>query len=151
MTTTSPGVRNFTRAQLLRVAKLFAGDSGAASAVDRSGDERTRHPLAQTPHLEVWVMTWPPGSTTGWHDHGDASGAMVVVEGDLGDELWKGGSVQVRDLAPGDEHVIAAGQLHNVTNLGDDYAVTIHAYSPGLTEMTPYEWVDGKPVAVKPA
>lgn len=93
-------------------------------------------------------MTWPPGATTGWHDHGRATGAMVVVEGELIDEQWRGGSEHWSELAPGDERSVAAGTPHNLTNVGDGYAVTVHAYAPGLTEMMPYAWEDGRPVAI---
>jgi len=148
MSTTSPGVRDFTSAQLARVARLFAHEAGVTSTIERTGDERQRHQLTQTPHLEVWVMTWPPGASTGWHDHGAAAGAMVVVEGELIDRQWRGGSEQWLELKPGDDASIPARTPHNLTNVSDDFAVTIHAYAPGLTEMTPYSWVDGRPVAI---
>lgn len=138
MSIAAPGVRDFTKDQLARMARLFAHQAGVTSTIERTGDERQRHQLAKTPHLEVWVMTWPPGASTGWHDHGAADGAMVIVEGDLIDRQWRGGSEHWRELTAGDEHAVAAGTPHELTNVGDDYAVTIHAYSPGLTEMTPY-------------
>lgn len=148
MTTTSPGVRHFTKDQLVRVARLFATDPDLASRIDRTATERQRLILSDTPHLEVLLMSWPAGASTGWHDHGDASGAFVVVEGILGEEVWRGGSITEHDLRAGDERSFGSGHLHTMTNLGDDVAVSVHAYSPGLTEMTPYEWVDNKPVPV---
>lgn len=148
MTTASPGIRDFTSDQLARVARLFAHEAGVTSAIRRSGTERQRHQLTKTPHLEVWVMTWPPGTTTDWHDHGDASGAMVVVEGELIDRQWKGGSEHWFELTAGDEGSITPRTAHNLTNVGNDFAVTIHAYSPGLTEMTPYAWENDAPVAI---
>lgn len=151
MTTTSPGVRDFTTAQLVRMARLFGHESGVTRTLERSGDERKRHQLTKTPHLEVWVMTWPPGATTDWHDHGKAAGAMVVVEGELIDRQWRGGSEHWVELGPGGEGSVAPGTAHNLTNVGDGYAVTVHAYAPGLTEMTPYAWEDGRPVAIDAA
>ncbi|MGN6412685.1 cysteine dioxygenase [Flexivirga sp.] len=148
MTTASPGVRDFTSDQLVRMAKLFAHEAGVTSTIERTGAERQRHQLTKTPHLEVWVMTWPPGASTGWHDHGVAAGAMVVVEGELIDRQWKGGTEHWSELSEGDEKSIGPRTAHNLTNVGDGYAVTIHAYSPGLTEMTPYAWENGQPVAI---
>ncbi|RNI19884.1 cysteine dioxygenase [Flexivirga caeni] len=150
MTTTSPGVRDFTKDQLVRMARLFAHEAGVARTIERSGAERKRHQLTHTPHLEVWVMTWPPGASTDWHDHGAADGAMVVVEGELIDVQWRGGSEHWLELRPGDDAAVAAGTAHSLTNVGDGYAVTIHAYAPGLTEMTPYTWENGRPVAIQP-
>lgn len=148
MTTASPGVRDFTGDQLVRMARLFAREGAAVSARRPSGTERERHQLTKTPHLEVWVVNWPPGAETGWHDHGAADGAMVVVEGELIDRQWKGGSEHWSELTDGDEVTITPNTAHHVTNVGDGYAVTVHAYSPGLTEMTPYAWENGRPVAV---
>jgi len=148
MTTASPGVRDFTSDQLARMAKLFAREGAAVSATKPDGTERQRHQLTRTPHLEVWVVNWPPGATTGWHDHGAAAGAMVVVEGELIDRQWKGGSEHWRELGDGDDIAVGPRTAHNLTNVGDGYAVTVHAYSPGLTEMTPYAWENGQPVAI---
>lgn len=151
MTTASPGVRDFTSDQLARMAKLFAREGAAVSAVKPDGTERQRHQLTKTPHLEVWVVNWPPGASTGWHDHGAAAGAMVVVEGDLIERQWKGGSEQWRELGAEDETTITPQTAHEVTNVGDGFAVTVHAYSPGLTEMTPYAWENNAPVAIDAA
>lgn len=151
MTTASPGIRDFTSDQLARMARLFAHDADVKLASGRTSTERQRHQLTKNPHLEVWLMTWPPGATTDWHDHGDAAGAMVVVQGELIDRLWKGGSEHWRDLGADDEIAIAPRTAHNLTNVGDGVAITIHAYSPGLAEMTPYAWENGQPVAIDAA
>ncbi|TWP36086.1 cysteine dioxygenase [Leekyejoonella antrihumi] len=147
-TTPSVGIRSFTRDQLIRMAQLFAGDPDLTRLIDTTATERTRHELASTPHLEVWVMTWPPGVSTGWHDHGDVAGAYVVLSGAFRESAWSGGAVHSRELSAGDERSFAAGHLHDLANVGDGFGLTIHAYSPALTQMTPYEWVDGKPVPI---
>src|SRR4030088_1556555 len=30
---------------------------------------------------EVWLLTWLPGQSTGFHDHGDAAGAVAGARG----------------------------------------------------------------------
>src|ERR1700738_770698 len=30
---------------------------------------------------EVWLLTWLPGQSTGFHDHGNAAGAFAVARG----------------------------------------------------------------------
>ena len=151
MSTASPGIRDFTSDQLARMARLFAHDVDVTLATGRAGTERQRRQLTKNSHLEVWLMTWPSGATTDWHDHGAAAGAMVVVQGELIDRLWKGGSEHWRDLREGDEIAISPRTAHNLTNVGDDVAITIHAYAPGLAEMTPYAWENGQPVAIDAA
>jgi len=148
MTTASPGIRDFTSDQLARVARLFAHDADVTVANGRTGVERRRHQLTKNSHLEVWLMTWPSGATTDWHDHGAAAGAMVVVHGELIDRMWKGGSEHWREVTAGDEIAIAPRTAHNLTNVGNDVATTIHAYSPELADMTPYAWENGQPVAL---
>ncbi len=39
---------------------------------------------------DIWLITWPVGSSTGWHDHGSASGAFVVLQGSLTEYVWTG-------------------------------------------------------------
>lgn len=33
---------------------------------------------------DLWVISWMPGQSTGFHDHGSSSGAFVVATGVLG-------------------------------------------------------------------
>lgn len=150
MTTPSIGTRSFTRDQLIRMAQLFAGDLDLTRLIDTSATERTRRELVSTPHLEVWLMTWPAGVSTGWHDHGDISGAYVVLEGTFVEQWWSGEAVHRRELTSGEERTFEVGHIHEVSNTGDDFGLTIHAYSPALRQMTPYEWVAGRPVAITP-
>ena len=70
---------------------------------------------------------------------------MHVVRGQLTQETWAAGRRGESDLGPGDEFSFASGLVHNMTNIGDDAALSVHAYSPGLSEMTPYAWRDGRP------
>lgn len=146
----SLGIRDFTGDQLVRIARLFASDGSYAGGVDLSAPDRQRIALDSNAHLEVWLMVWPVGSSTGWHDHGRAAGAYVVVRGELIEESRRGGAADDRLLSAGDERTFGAGHLHNMTNVGDEPALTVHAYSPGLTEMTPYELVGGRLVPVAP-
>lgn len=146
----SLGIREFTGEQLLRIARLFASDGSHAGRVDRSVSERQRIPLDANPHLEVWLMVWPVGSSTGWHDHGSAAGAYVVVAGELIEESRRAGVAHDHLVATGDERTFGPGHLHNMTNVGNEPALTVHAYSPGLTEMTPYAMVEGRLVPVGP-
>ena len=73
-----------------------------------------------------------------------------MVTGELIEESRRGGSVGDLLLEKGDERAFGAGHIHNMTNVGDTPALTVHAYSPGLTEMTPYELVEGRLVPVNP-
>lgn len=106
-----------------------------------TGTERLWRELAQTPYLQVWLLGWPAGSTTGWRDHGSASGAFVTVQGTLTEESWVGG-VHIREIAPAQGRAFRSRYIHNVTNRSSSVALSVHAYSPALSKMTRYA-VDG--------
>jgi quercetin dioxygenase-like cupin family protein len=131
-TTGTPGVTHFDRSQLLRTARLFAGDPALAGLVDLDAPYRTSARLDATEHLELWVVGWPVGSATGWHDHLGSEGAFVTVSGVMGEETWWGTGPEERVLAPGEGGSFGAGQAHALVNLGDSPALTVHAYSPAL-------------------
>ncbi len=54
------------------------------------------HRLGLTDDYETWLLTWLPGQRTGFHDHGGASGAFAVAQGDLRETLASPGSSRLR-------------------------------------------------------
>src|SRR5689334_5732864 len=122
----TPGINRFSRSQLLRTAQLFATDPDLRHLVDLDAQERTWRRLDATDHLEIWLLAWPVGSHTGWHDHLDSEGAFLVVEGDLAEQSWSQGAVHDRLLGAGEGRSFGSKHAHNVTNLGDSPALSIH-------------------------
>lgn len=144
VTTGTPGVNRFTRNQLLRTARLFATDPDLRDLVDLDATERTWHRLDATDHLEIWVLGWPVGSSTGWHDHLRSEGAFLTVEGELLEQTTTGRDVSERHLWEGEGRSFGRHHVHNVANLGDRPAVSVHVYSPALRGMTRYALLDGR-------
>lgn len=138
------GVNRFTRSQLLRTARLFATDPALHEVVDLRSTERTWHRLDATAHLEIWVLGWPVGSSTGWHDHLRSEGAFLTVEGELAEQSWSGAGVDDRYLWEGEGRSFGARHIHNVSNLGDRPALSVHVYSPALRGMTRYALTAGR-------
>ncbi|KQV04529.1 MULTISPECIES: cysteine dioxygenase family protein [unclassified Kitasatospora] len=106
-----------------------------------SAEERWYERLSLTEDHEVWLISWLPGQSTGFHDHGDSQGAFTVALGEL-EELSLGGpehGLLVRRLTPGTVRSFGPEYLHDVRNTTTGPAVTIHAYSPPLSEMARYE------------
>lgn len=98
---------------------------------------------------ELWLISWLPGQSTGFHDHGGSAGAFGVVWVVWGalDE-W----VVPRTGAPALETQLRAGQVrafgprpvHDVRNSASaSVAVSVHAYSPPLSTMTRYDLTPG--------
>lgn len=141
-TTGTPGINQFSRNQLLRTARLFATDPTLRDLVDLDAAERTWRRLDATDHLEIWLLAWPVGTSTGWHDHLDSEGAFLVVEGSLAEQSWGSGTVQDRLIGPGDGRTFGRKHAHNVANIGDVAALSVHVYSPSLRGMTRYALVE---------
>ncbi|MFC5722196.1 cysteine dioxygenase [Streptomyces gamaensis] len=122
-----------------------AGFAGLARAIaaDRAGwtrlvryDATTRwyHRLRTGPGYEVWLLSWVPGQGSGPHDHGPSSGVLTVLQGELTEIAETSGGVRQR-LAEGAQRVFAPGYAHEIVNDSLAPAVSLHVYSPGLTEM----------------
>jgi predicted metal-dependent enzyme (double-stranded beta helix superfamily) len=90
---------------------------------------------------EIWLISWLPGQSTGFHDHGAANGAFSVVWGALEETVIprRGAAVTVRPVTQGVVRAFGPHYVHDVRNAAtDSVAVSIHAYSPPLTAMTRY-------------
>jgi predicted metal-dependent enzyme (double-stranded beta helix superfamily) len=97
--------------------------------------------LALANDYEVWLLTWLPGQHTGFHDHGSAAGAFAVARGELWETLAAMGSTRItpRPAAAGAVTAFGGRHLHDVANVSDAPAVSVHAYSPPLVAMRRYE------------
>lgn len=111
--------------------------------VDLTLPERTWERVESGPDADIWRITWPVGSSTGWHDHGAASGAFVVLQGMLTEYVWTGVAKASTLAAPGVRE-FDGSHIHDVINHGTEIAVSLHAYAPSLAAMTRYELVRGR-------
>jgi predicted metal-dependent enzyme (double-stranded beta helix superfamily) len=97
---------------------------------------------------EVWVISWLPGQETGFHDHGGSAGAFAVVWGTLMERRVVGGvttgQVLAKPVGAGGFRSFGPRYIHDVRNAAPSaVAVSVHAYSPPLPEMTRYELAPG--------
>jgi predicted metal-dependent enzyme (double-stranded beta helix superfamily) len=93
---------------------------------------------------EVWVISWLPGQATGFHDHGGSAGAFAVVWGTLMEHRVVGGvatgQVLAKPVEAGGSRAFGPRYIHDVRNAASSaVAVSVHAYSPPLPEMTRYD------------
>ena len=108
------------------------------------GDRRPVRLLA-TERYEAWVIGWTPGQAVDLHDHGEAVGALTVVEGCLDELVLRVGGLRRRSLPQGITVRLPAGLVHDVVAPGDGPATSVHVYSPPLRTMTFYA-PDGRPL-----
>lgn len=91
-----------------------------------------------TDRYEVWVIGWLPGQQADLHDHGDAAGALHIVEGTLIERTRSVTGDRSTPLVAGTTLDLAVGLVHEVGNHHDGPASSIHVYSPPLETMTHY-------------
>jgi rhodanese-related sulfurtransferase/mannose-6-phosphate isomerase-like protein (cupin superfamily) len=134
-----PDAVSRTPGELANIVAMVASSDAWIERVRLRAERRWYERLYHGPDYDVWVISWLPGQSTGFHDHGESSGAFVVAAGVLEEHR-----------PDGDAHVVSAGKprafgpdyTHDVRNVSLAPAISIHAYSPPLTEMNEYE-LDG--------
>ncbi|WP_225447275.1 cysteine dioxygenase [Streptacidiphilus sp. PB12-B1b] len=140
-------------ADMLAFARAAAADPEVISRLPLHPEERTWVRLEGPGGCEAWLIGWPPGSETGWHDHGGSSGAFVTAEGELSElslgvpiptDGWRSleledGVDRQRSLPAGTGRAFGAHHVHQVVNPSDDrHAVSVHCYYPPLPKMRRY-------------
>ncbi|MEU6208575.1 cysteine dioxygenase [Streptomyces sp. JL4002] len=142
-----------TITELLDFALRTAADPDIVASLPLDPEGRTWIRLDGPGGSEAWLIGWPPGSGTGWHDHAASRGAFATARGRLTER-----SLAVRlpsegwrslELAPGVDRsrVLEAGagrafsehHVHEVLNeSAAEHAVSVHAYYPPLPLIRRY-------------
>jgi rhodanese-related sulfurtransferase len=128
-----------TPEELAGIVSLFASSDGWMDKVRLRAEGRWYERLYHNPDYDIWAISWLPGQFTGFHDHGASSGAFVVATGIL--EEHRPGE-QTRVIYPGKPRAFGPDYAHDVRNVSLAPAISVHAYSPPLSEMNEYE-LDG--------
>jgi rhodanese-related sulfurtransferase/mannose-6-phosphate isomerase-like protein (cupin superfamily) len=128
-----------TPKELISIVSLFASSDGWMDRVRLRVEHRWYERVYQDQEHDIWVISWLPGQSTGFHDHGKSSGAFVVATGVL-EEHRPGEEAVV--VQPGKPRAFGPDYTHDVRNVSLAPAVSIHAYSPPLSDMNKYE-LDG--------
>ncbi|MFD6992576.1 cysteine dioxygenase [Streptomyces sp. NPDC059943] len=142
-----------TQTELLDFVRRTAADTELVSTLPLDPEGRTWIRLDGPAGSEAWIISWPPGTGTGWHDHGGSYGAFATADGVLQEdslaarlptEGWKTlelaeGVDRERKLAKGDARAFGSHHVHEVRNESDsEHAVSVHAYYPPLPLMRRY-------------
>jgi hypothetical protein len=142
-----------TTAELLEFVRRTADDTDLVSSLPLDPEGRTWIRLEGPAGSEAWLISWPPGAGTGWHDHGGSHGAFATAAGRLKEdslaarlptEGWKTLELaedvdRERELGAGDGRAFGKHHVHQVRNeSGTEHAVSVHAYYPPLPLMRRY-------------
>ncbi|MER5628867.1 cysteine dioxygenase [Streptomyces nitrosporeus] len=142
-----------TAAELLDFVRRTAGDPALVASLPLDPEGRTWLRLDGPGGSEAWLIGWPPGTGTGWHDHAESSGAFTVAAGALREHSlaarlptdgWKTlelteGIDRTRQLATGQGRAFGRHHVHEVLNeSAREHAVSVHAYYPPLPQIRRY-------------
>jgi hypothetical protein len=132
--------------QLIEFTRFYADEvrSGQFPYVAYDADERWHQRIYRDRRMDVWLISWLPSQGTQLHDHGGSAGAFTVLSGELAEAVVGGGRLHDHARRAGQSIGFGTHYVHDVRNLSDSPAVSVHAYSPPLTTMTYYDLADGR-------
>jgi len=131
--------------ELVDIISRFVSSDGWLKRVRLSTERRWYERLHHGVDYDIWLISWMPGQSTGFHDHGESAGAFVVATGQLEEHLP---GQQASSVRPGDSRAFGPQYVHDVRNESIAPAISIHAYSPPLNEMNEYE-LDGDQLVIR--
>ncbi|MEZ0161207.1 cysteine dioxygenase [Streptomyces griseorubens] len=142
-----------TQAELLDFVRRAVADAELIASLPLDPEGRTWVRLDGPGGSEAWLIGWPPGTGTDWHDHADSVGAFMTASGELKEnslavrlptdgwttlELTEGVDRE-RRLATGQGRAFGRHHVHEVLNESTDrHAVSVHAYYPPLPRIRRY-------------
>ncbi|MDX3532409.1 cysteine dioxygenase [Streptomyces sp. ID05-39B] len=142
-----------TQADLLDFVRRTAVDSALIASLPLDPEGRTWVRLEGPGGSEAWLIGWPPGTGTGWHDHADSVGAFLTARGELKENSlaarlpsdgWKTLELsedvdRERRLSAGKGRAFGQHHVHEVLNESrEELAISVHAYYPPLPRIRRY-------------
>ncbi len=142
-----------TQAELLDFVRRTAADAELIASLPLDPEGRTWVRLEGPGGSEAWLIGWPPGTGTGWHDHAESVGAFLTASGELKENSlvarlptdgWKTlelneGIDRERRLPAGKGRAFGRHHVHEVLNEStEEHAVSVHAYYPPLPRISRY-------------
>ncbi|MFC9537819.1 cysteine dioxygenase [Streptomyces sp. NPDC056975] len=148
LVTTAP-----TQRDLLDFVRRTAEDHDLIASLPLDPEGRTWVRLEGPGGSEAWLIGWPPGTGTGWHDHAESVGAFLTASGELKEHSlaarlpadgWKTLELsedvdRERTLAAGQGRAFGQHHVHEVLNENtSEHAISVHAYHPPLPQIRRY-------------
>jgi hypothetical protein len=132
--------------QLVEFTRFIAAEvtTGKYPFIDFDATNRWHQRIYRDPRVDIWLISWLPSQGTQLHDHGGSAGAFSVVSGELAEASYvhtgaKAGTLRERVHTAGRSVGFDHRYVHDVRNLSDEPAISVHAYSRPLTTMTYYD------------
>ncbi len=136
-------VKREDAAGLVALALSHADEARAARPMPRAGQPYGRRVLLANAEGEVMLASWRRGASCAPHDHGEARGIVVVLDGGFTEGVYaapSGGGIRgvaSRTVSAGDAIAVDRGLVHDMRAHGD--GMTLHVYVPGVHAMRVYD------------
>jgi cysteine dioxygenase len=128
--------------RILREKDFLRAACEAASPAPADGTPYSRKIIYGGSEGESMIAHWPAGSVCWPHDHGEAWGAVLVLEGKvferefiLAGELRESGEERV--YGAGEAALVRPGGIHGMR--AEPRSITLHLYAPPIREMKVYD------------
>ncbi|GAB2477143.1 cysteine dioxygenase [Jatrophihabitans fulvus] len=134
-------------AELAAFARYWADEVVAGKYhphIDYDAEQRWHQRIYRDRRVDVWLISWLPTQGTQLHDHGGSSGAFTVLQGELTETVAAHGGLVDHRRTAGSATRFGPRYVHDVRNLGDEPAISVHAYSAPLTAMNFYDLAEGR-------
>jgi hypothetical protein len=144
-----PEVQRLGPIQLVEFTRFLAEEvRDGVHLIDFDSEDRWHRRIYRDGIVDVWLIGWLPEQGTQLHDHGGSSGAFTVVSGSLSEATYLASGPRagtLRDRLHGPDRSIGfnGDYIHDVRNLSENPAISVHAYSPPLTSMSYYDLEGG--------
>jgi len=99
--------------------------------------------LYEDDRIEMWVLSWLPHHSTGFHDHGESNVGFCVVQGTIVEQQLRFAQPpHERSLSVGDTRAAGSDYIHCLEWETGSPALSVHVYSPPLTFVGQYRYDD---------
>jgi predicted metal-dependent enzyme (double-stranded beta helix superfamily) len=134
-----------TTTELRALARSVLADGALWKPHVRATPERRHYELLRIDEdVMIWLISWMDGHDTGFHDHDVSAGAVAVAQGSVREErLRVGAAPAARVYGAGEVLSFEGSDIHRVTHMSGEPAVTVHVYSPPLQRTGAYVFDPG--------
>ncbi len=99
--------------------------------------------LYEDERIEMWLLSWLPHHSTGFHDHGESNVGFCVAQGTIVEQQLRfaGPPCELR-LEAGATRAAGSDYIHCLEWESGTPALSVHVYSPPLTVVGQYRYDD---------
>jgi hypothetical protein len=97
--------------------------------------------LYEDERMEMWLLSWLPNHSTGFHDHGESNVGFCVAQGTLVEQQLRFAEAPAAaTMAVGDSRAAGSDYIHCLEWETGTPALSVHVYSPPLAVVGQYRY-----------